>query len=126
MITLATLSSATEQEVFDQVVNHLKKQKVRCVDDHQFCSYRDSKGLKCAAGCLIGDDEYIPEFEKHSWHILVTDGKVPACHAGLIAELQTVHDVFSPISLDSYGSWKTGLAKCAKSRGLKFDADNFA
>lgn len=129
MITLATLFDATEQEVFDQVVEHLKKQRVRCVDNHGFCRYRGRDGLKCAAGCLISDDEYDPKLENHAWQTLTREKLVPDCHSDLIEVLQAVHDQYHPLSYHGLGSqymsWKEGLSDCAKSRGLKFDADSF-
>lgn len=76
MITLATLPSATEKEVFDQVSDHLLSQKIRSMKDG-VCLYRMSDGRKCAAGCLISDDEYNEEIEGKSWYDLVRSGIVP-------------------------------------------------
>lgn len=56
MITLKTLADATEQEVFDQVANHLltqmKKSEHTRKNPYEYvnCLYRSSDGLKCAAG----------------------------------------------------------------------------
>lgn len=99
-ITLATLHLATEQEVFDQVVAHLRSQRVAS-RDVEACLYRNSAGLKCAAGCLIADDEYKPEMDnptgddKNSgtgWSISVKRGTFPNTHDRLISLLQGVHD----------------------------------
>jgi hypothetical protein len=61
MITLKTLGKATLQQVFDQVANHLMDQGERAATVNSSgrvtCYYR-LNDLKCAAGCLIGDDEY--------------------------------------------------------------------
>lgn len=93
MITLKTLPQATEQEVFDQVATHLLKQNVQSRGGSKgYCVYKNQSGLKCAAGCLIGDDEYNPNFEDNSWGTLVTEGLVPDAHHKLIGELQTLHD----------------------------------
>lgn len=105
MITLKTLEQATEQEVFDQVANHLLTQNKKFENFDGICMYRGLNGLKCAAGCLIGDDEYNPEFENTTWYILVQLGKVPRKHLDLIDELQILHD-----STDCH-KWKDGL-KC--------------
>ena len=73
MITLKTLPQATAQEVFDQVAKHLLTQMKKSVakraaesasDSKDYCMYRGFDGTKCAAGCLISDDEYKPEFEQ--------------------------------------------------------------
>ena len=61
MITLKTLPQATAQEVFDQVTQHLLKQGKAARSGTGACRYRvETRGeiLKCAAGCLIADDEY--------------------------------------------------------------------
>lgn len=90
-ITLATLPNATAQEVFDQVARHLLTQKERSVADEK-CLYRAPGGLKCAAGCLIGDDEYRPSMEDRKWRSLVEAGIAPGRHEALIGDLQQLHD----------------------------------
>lgn len=70
-ITLATLAQATEQEVFDQVARHLLAQGVqstmmRLDGVSTTCQYRGEGGRKCAAGALIGDDEYRPWMDSDS------------------------------------------------------------
>ena len=66
-ITLKTLEQATAQEVFDQVAEHMLTQyELSMLNDT--CVYRGYSGLKCAAGCLIGDDEYNNELmEGFTW-----------------------------------------------------------
>jgi hypothetical protein len=97
-ITLATLQTATAQQVFDQVRDHMLRQmrRSKLAQTGPTCAYRSHDGLSCAAGCLIGDDEYTPAFEKGAWGELVRKGAVPAAHAALIRELQGVHDGFMP------------------------------
>ena len=66
MITLKTLPQATAQDVFDHVTQHLLKQGKRSVSSTGACQYRTEQAegvLKCAAGCLITDDEYNSKFE---------------------------------------------------------------
>lgn len=112
MITLNTLKDATAQEVFDQVAEHLLTQN-RTSFDGQSCKYRivlENKDiLKCAAGCLIGDDEYNPDFEGRTWKRLVSLGLVPLAHAELIKDLQKVHDLIN------FTNWNTTL-KCVATR----------
>ena len=60
MITLKTLPQATAQEVFDQITQHLLQQGKAAKSVTGACRYRieTAEGiLKCAAGCLIADDE---------------------------------------------------------------------
>jgi len=49
------------QEVFDKVATHLLTQKVKS-DENGYCMYRGPNGLKCAIGCLIPDDMFMPYF----------------------------------------------------------------
>lgn len=98
MITLKTLPQATAQQVFDQVTLHLIKQARksttgRSIDYSPGCAYRSPSGLKCAAGCLISDDEYSTDFEATNWDQLVNELKVPHEHAELILGLQKIHDI---------------------------------
>lgn len=101
MITLATLPKATAQEVFEQVKTHMLTQNEKCKDD-TFCVYRhvkeDGTVLKCAAGCLIADDEYQGAFDQRSsfgssWKNLLQENLVPKEHADLICDLQNIHDL---------------------------------
>ena len=106
MITLATLEQATAQQVFDQVARHLLTQNAKSgvqydkVDDTSEpfrCLYRDPEGRKCAAGCLIADDEYKEEFEDSGWASLVLTSRVQTtAHIDLIRDLQYVHDNNEP------------------------------
>lgn len=126
MITLATLPEATEQEVFDQVVNHLLTQKEKCQDDvngFTLCRYR-ANGKMCAAGCLISEEEY-KSFQKseetrnylegHNWSDLIDYGRVPDQHEQLIIDLQVIHDETPP------EEWEKRLKSMANAWGLKFN-----
>lgn len=106
MITLATLAQAHAQEVFDQVARHMMTQKEKSQDNHS-CLYR-SDGLKCAAGCLIADEEYSKDFERKGWGGLVQEGSVPGAHELLIKDLQRVHDLKDP------EEWKDWLLEVAE------------
>ena len=130
MITLATLEAATAQQVFDQVVAHLRKQGERSYaplkgnELARRCAYRGEGGLKCAAGCFIADDEYDPEMENIQWRSLadgvLTPGdhrliKVPRAHDDLIRSLQVIHDHSKP------EDWENRLAMLALKEGLYID-----
>ena len=95
MITLKTLPQATAQEVFDQVTQHLLKQGKAARSGTGACRYRvETQGeiLKCAAGCLIADDEYNEKFEGYSWSTLVRLHAITGYHDDLITSLQKMHD----------------------------------
>jgi len=120
MITLATLKDATEQQVFDQVAIHMIKQGKKSLTGVGNCAYRGVDGLKCAAGCLIADDEYNPAFdiENNSWYKLVDNGYVPDYHSKLIIQLQRLHDN-SPER-----HWESELRGMAFGRGLSDEVLN--
>jgi hypothetical protein len=98
----------TAQEVFDQVVNHLRAQGRRAVanndiDNNQYCKYRlneDNVILKCAAGCLIRDEEYSDWMDNNiTFDAVLANNKCPVSfinrlgdHENLIMALQQIHD----------------------------------
>ena len=105
MITLKTLPDATAQGVFDQVARHLLTQNAKSTyaTYTNSCKYRGHNGYKCAAGCLIADDEYKEEFEGLSW---LSVG--PVFRRPLISRLQVTHDC---IDLEE---WKDQLLEIAE------------
>ena len=117
-ICLATLSKATEQQIFDTVAPKLLRQGSRSFDYlREACAYRDNSGRKCAAGFLIADDEYQKEFDAiGDWKNLVYFKKVPMENEHFIAQLQTIHDK------EAVGSWKKALLDLAKKRNLNADS----
>jgi hypothetical protein len=114
MITLKTLEQATTQEVFDQVAKHLLTQNKQSEGEHNnglTCMYRSPDGLKCAAGCLIGDDEYLSHWERRSWGFVSRVGGVTK-HIDLISSLQSIHDDCEP------SQWLVRLKELASSKEL--------
>lgn len=124
-ITLANLAEKTEQEVFDYISNHLLTQmQISRLDENlsyqmgfqdQLCAYRGVNGLKCAAGCIISDEEYKEEFEAKSWEHLEKEGKVTSIHSYLITRLQRIHNTVS----EEY--WESELKDLAKEIDLIFN-----
>lgn len=116
-ITLKTLPQATAQEVFDQVAMHMLTQGEQSMDaDRWGCMYRGDGGLKCAAGCLIADDEYRPEMEDLQW-VAMAGGMeggmdIPEDHCDLIMTLQGVHDMDNPLE------WRERLVVVASNHQL--------
>lgn len=93
VITLVNLAESTPMEVFQFVEHHLLTQNAKSKRfEKGICYYRGNNDLKCAAGCLISDDEYTSEFEENNWSTLVRKKQVPAAHSKLIRELQLIHD----------------------------------
>ena len=114
MITLKTLHLATAQEVFDQVKTHLLTQRERSIDFNS-CKYRSHNRLKCAAGCLIADDEYTMDMEGMTWISLVIDSVAPTNYSEMIRELQLVHDNFNHLE------WEAKLKEIAKENKLEWN-----
>lgn len=112
MITLATLPNATKQEIFDQVAEHLLRQNKTSAEGAN-CKYRFGN-LKCAAGCLIADDEYHRSMEGLSWLNLADQGTVPQEHKGFISQLQSVHDG------GGIGAWANDLKDLAEVYELEY------
>ena len=121
MITLKTLPMASEQEVFNQVAAHLIEQNKRSEEPRETegagntCLYK-SGDKACAAGCLIGDDEYNQKsMEYIPWGDLVLIGFVPPEHKDLIARLQHVHDY------QDVENWERELEKLAREKNLQWN-----
>jgi hypothetical protein len=115
-ITLSNLSEATEQQIFDQVKNHMLTQMKKSMlkSNRDICAYRGFDGLQCAAGCLMSDKEAFKIPEQKSWYELSIKELVPKDHFGLINELQDIHDVENP------DEWAESLEYLASYRGLTF------
>ena len=91
-----------QQEIFDKVATHLIAQGKQSLGARPVfigdagCAYRGADGTMCAAGCLIPDDEYRPEFETIPWVGIAKDvpsfANAPFEVHNLIDSLQLVHD----------------------------------
>jgi len=105
----------TGKAIYEKVRDHLLKQGNRAevdIPNKGFgfsCAYRGERGTKCAAGCLIDDAHYSPEFEgvslsvdRHSakfetseriWKAIFDSGveDTPA-NRRLVTKLQDIHD----------------------------------
>lgn len=125
MINLKTLPNATQQQVFDQVVTHMRKQGRKSLLENGngvggTCRYLTPDGLRCAAGCLIAANEYVRAmdegiegvFSSTTWVDLIKQKLVPDTHSELIIQLQQVHDSYD---LDK---WETGFINVAERFGL--------
>lgn len=121
----------TTQQIFDTVVAHLRRQgkQSRIINSYggPSCRYRhpEDATVRCAAGCLIDDTEYVPEMDDsntdNSWRSIIRrypklGEKFTKEQHLLIQDLQTVHD----FCYEGYN----GLARVAKRFGLEFDGNN--
>lgn len=110
----------TKQEIFNQVVNHLRAQGCAAKSDDGYCKYRTSDGLKCAAGCLIDDEHYDIRFENKR----VTDPAVNKAlqNSGINMQDQSIHYLVSELQdiHDGIGSanWEFHFANFASENNL--------
>lgn len=88
----------TNQEIFDKVVAHLRKQNARSVWRLK-CLYRGPNGLKCAVGCLINDDAYSRDLETRSVYDIEVQSALLASGVpndettiDMLLSLQSMHD----------------------------------
>lgn len=49
--------------MFDKMLEHLRAQGCRSVDEFDSCLYRGPNGTKCAVGALIPDEKYSKDME---------------------------------------------------------------
>jgi len=111
----------TKQETFDTVVAHLRQQGRKAEAPRKsygyFCTYRSPDGRKCAAGCLIPDDEYDSVMEGKFVH---DPGVVRDCierhghDVKLVRALQVVHDA------DDVSAWERALELVAEEHCLTY------
>lgn len=85
------------------------------------CVYRGPRGLKCAIGHCIPDEEYSPSLEGYGASNIcvleILDRHFPGHHVGLPALLQSIHDLAnSPQGMDE------GLRRVANQFGLEVPA----
>jgi hypothetical protein len=78
----------TTQEAYEAIRAYFSQPDAEyCVDEHEErCVYRRADGRKCAVGCLIPDDAYMPEFDRV--------GYSPAQIKRAIPELRSVSEEF--------------------------------
>ena len=109
------------QEIFDKVVDHLRKQGHRSVDEYGSCMYRAPNGDMCAVGCLIPDNLYRPVIEGIEagpeglmGDILRTIG---ITDYNLVKSLQVLHDC----NLEFTGeNFESKVSRIADNFGLRY------
>ena|ERR1700679_229238 len=110
------------QEVFNEIVTHLRKQECKAQDTSSLCMYRTQSGLKCAAGCLIRDEEYAPWMERRLFDTILMNERTPKSlvdrledNGNVIMRMQRVHDDYQP------DQWEEQFQKVAEDFGLKYE-----
>ena len=121
----------TNQEIFNQVADHLMKQgrkSLLMTDNYTaLCAYRGADGASCAVGCLISDDFYSEELEgggiMAAVQVALHNSGVPIIDdtfLSLLCQLQNVHDKCEP------SRWADDLHVVAMKFGLELPASVLA
>lgn len=123
-----TRQALTKQDIFDHVARHLIQQGEKSQEEYYM--YRGPRGLKCAVGSLIRDEDYRPHFEDKpfredlpqkdspQWEILkavenFVGRKLKVEDRVLISDLQRLHDLRPP------RYWPRELRQLAEIHGLE-------
>lgn len=112
----------TDQELFDAVVTHLRKQGRRATNPcTRKCVYHAPDGTRCAAGSLIIDEHYYPDLEGRALTsapvelALIESGLTSEqVHSELLGDLLHCHDENIP------EDWEASFAYIAKRAGLNY------
>ena len=127
-ITKAWVASATAQDIFNYVADHLITQNRKSLIHTNPSLFGELKDegvewpepiLYCAAGCLLKDNEKVRSVvndrcEFNSWEQLNKKGYAPNNQIELIDDLVIVHDRFDP------EQWRVQLRLVAKKHKLDF------
>lgn len=95
---LSSISNLSTKEVFLKVKEHLLLQNAKSASRGD-CVYLNGKGLKCAVGCLMSDEDFNNLSlgdAKANIEYLVLVGKADGKHVKILRSLQKVHDKFKP------------------------------
>jgi hypothetical protein len=98
--TLKVKSLTDRSDIFNYVVDHLRKQGTRSLSRAEDnCAYRGDGGTMCAVGCLMTDDEYHPSCEGNSIVFLLWETTLAPSlkervepNFSMLMDLQNFHD----------------------------------
>jgi hypothetical protein len=106
------------QEAFNIMVQHLRKQGRKSELDASNCAYRSKDGLKCAVGALISDEKYQKKYEGHSASMLAQlTGMFKGLDLYLLDDVQNIHDNY-PVT-----AWESRLKGVAEDYELTLPED---
>lgn len=115
----------TNQEIFDKVLTHLRKQGSASVGDKGLCFYRGPGGKMCAVGALMPDEVYRPGYENESVSqlphpVLFACGIDPndEVQMSLCIDLQEAHD--NDLVEPAPDAWEDAMRDIAGNYDLKY------
>ena len=123
----------THQDMFDIAVRGILAQggPSAIIDSkgEAMCQYRHPNGRKCAAGWLMADDYYKPDFENRgAKFVLKNAGEFDHADLAFIERLQEIHDTAALSAADMtvivgdaefFKSWAPRMIDFALTKGLK-------
>lgn len=122
----------TNQQVFDNALNQVRKQKyMRSINyERECCAYRGEHGLKCAVGASIPDSLYTPDIEnKTAFDLLLRrpfSELFRHVNSDLLSDLQRLHDgdIMQGIEPDEdipQDEFEAGMERLASKWGLVYN-----
>ncbi len=109
----------TEQQLFDTIVNHLRAQGRKSLNEDGKPAYRGVNGCRCPIGAMLLDNDYSPKMENNTV-IQLLGGKLLSKklikewepHQYFLQRLQYVHD---HVDVDM---WESNFEWIAREYGL--------
>lgn len=107
------------QHVYDTMVNHLRQQQTRAVNENGNCRYRTENGNMCAVGCLIAEEEYEQDLEMLSLEntiaFLMAGQLQPQRLKPLLWHMRQLHDDTTDVT-----EWEQGFKDVAEYFDLEY------
>lgn len=121
-------ATASDQEVFDYAMNHLRTARAMATRTQLGCSptcaYRGDNGTMCAFGVFIWDDEYSLSFEGCDAYGVARQierlANLSDTRYALFNALQYLHDQYLPEYKASFSSYAARFEHQAASVALRF------
>lgn len=115
----------SKQKIFEKIIKHLIKQKVRSYDYCDIgCVYRGPNGTKCAVGCLLTDKIYRSDMEGNNIRGVISIYKyyLPKYiidNEDFLSDIQFLHD--EKINWNKNGLKRLVIKDFAKRHNLSID-----
>jgi hypothetical protein len=119
-VTIDRIDDFSQQEIFDFVVDHLRRQGETALNLDGDCVYLNGKGQSCAGGCMIPVELYKKEIEGRGmsevsfWKAIGLDIPESTEKVMLLQNLQFAHDA-------GVSNWDKQLRNVADQYKLNFE-----
>lgn len=113
------------QQIFDKVLAHLRRQGAPARGPDSTCCYRTDDGRMCAVGCLIPSKNYSPDIEGFAADSPEVLNALPfnatSEQCVLLKTLQEAHD---KVLFASTADWEFEMERIANLFGLQYTASD--